>query len=127
MEPEDFLEDGTVKVWEETFAVVKSEKSYSEAFATINDGNKTTVIIKEGEYKKGDVKEVKKGWKILTFDMTLPFKLVGFLAEVAQILAEEGISIFAISAFSTDHILVKEADLEPALEKLRELGCNIER
>jgi len=36
------------------------------------------------------------------------------------------ISIFAISAYSTDHILVKENDLAKAKEKLENLGCIIE-
>ncbi len=70
--------------------------------------------------------EIEKGWKILTFDMVLPFWLVGFLAKVSKVLADEKIPIFAISAYSTDHILVKEKDLARAGEKLKELGCIVE-
>jgi len=36
------------------------------------------------------------------------------------------IAIFAISAYSTDHILVKEKDLAMAEEKLKKLGCVVE-
>jgi uncharacterized protein len=58
--------------------------------------------------------------------MVLPFELVGFLAKVSQVLADEKISIFAISAYSTDHILVKKKDLEKAIKKLESLGCVVE-
>ncbi|MBE3126790.1 MAG: ACT domain-containing protein, partial [Candidatus Atribacteria bacterium] len=60
------------------------------------------------------------------FDMVLPFGIVGFLAKVSKVLADEKILIFAISAYSTDHILVKEKDLIRAEKKLKELGCTIE-
>ena len=40
-----------------------------------------------------------------------------------KVLADEKIAIFAVSAYSTDHILVKEKDLARAEEKLKGLGC----
>ncbi len=110
-------------VWKETFAVIKSKKSYLEAFANILDKNETTVIIDQSKFNENDVIEIEKDWKISTFDMVLPFGLVGFLAKVSKILADEKISIFVISAYSTDHILVKEKDLVKAKEKLENLGC----
>ncbi|HII14941.1 MAG TPA: ACT domain-containing protein, partial [Nanoarchaeota archaeon] len=66
---------------------------------------------------------IEKGWKILTFDMTLPFGLTGFMAAVSKVLADANISIFAISAYSTDHILIKETDLKKAKAQLEKLGC----
>jgi hypothetical protein len=57
--------------------------------------------------------------------MTLPFNLVGFLAEISKALADENISVFVISAYSTDHILVKKRDLVKAIKKLKELGFEI--
>jgi len=101
-------------------------KSYSDAFANIIDKNETTVIINQSKVNDEDVIEIEKDWKILTFDMVLPFGLVGFLAKVSKVIADEKISIFAISAYSTDHILVKENDLAKAKEKLENLGCIIE-
>lgn len=73
-----------------------------------------------------DAIAVEDGWRLLTFDVVLPFDLVGFLAEVAGVLADADVSIFALSAYSTDHILVKDADLDTALERLGDLGCTIE-
>ncbi len=126
MELQDYFKNGKVYVWKETFAVIKSKKSYPDAFANIIDKNETTVIIDQTKFNEDDVIEIEKDWKILTFDMVLPFGLVGFLAKVSKVLADEKISIFAISAYSTDYILVKEKDLTKAKEKLENLGCSVE-
>ena len=127
MKPEDYFRNGKVYVWKETFAVVKSKKTYLDAFANIIDKNETTVIIDQSKFNEKDAIEIERDWKILTFDMVLPFGLVGFMAKVSQALADEKISIFAISAYSTDHILVKEKDVTKAIKKLENLGCIVEK
>jgi len=126
MDLENYFKNGKVYVWEEIFAIIKSKKPYPNAFANIIDKNETTVIIEQSKYNDEDVVEIEKGWKILTFDMILPFELVGFLTKISKVLADEKIPIFAISAYSTDHILVKEKDLVRAEEKLKEFGCVVE-
>jgi len=126
MDLENYFKNGKVYVWEEIFAIIKSKKPYPNAFANIIDKNETTVIIDQSKYNDEDVVEIEKDWKIITFDMVLPFGLVGFLAKISKVLADEKISIFAISAYSTDHILVKEKDLVRAEEKLKEFGCVVE-
>ncbi len=122
----NYFKNGKVYIWKETFAIIKSKKPYPNVFANIIDKNETTVIIEQSKYDEENVIEVEKDWKILTFDMVLPFGLVGFLAKVSKVLADEKIPIFAISAYSTDHILVKEKDLSRAEEKIKELGCVVE-
>ena len=122
----NYFKNGKVYVWKESFAIKKAKKPFANAFANIIDKNETTVIIEQSKYDEDDIIEIEKDWKILTFDMVLPFGLVGFLAKVSKVLADEKIPIFAISAYSTDHILVKEKDLIRAKEKLKELGCIVE-
>ena len=126
MDLENYFKNGKVYIWEGTFAIIKSKKPYSNAFANIIDKNETTVIIGQSKYDEEDIIEIEKDWKILTFDMVLPFELVGFLAKVSKVLADEKIPIFAISAYSTDHILIKEKDLAITKEKLKNLGCIVE-
>ncbi|MDH5406415.1 MAG: ACT domain-containing protein, partial [Candidatus Aminicenantes bacterium] len=97
-----------------------------DAFAVIQDKNEITVVIDQSKINEEDIIEIERDWKILTFNMVLPFNLVGFLAVVSSTLAEEEISIFAISAYSTDHILVKQKHLAIAVKKLKALGCSVE-
>ena len=117
-----YFKDGKIYVWEETFAVLKSKKAYPNAFANIIDKNETTVIIEQPKYDMDDVLEIESDWKIITFDMVSPFGLTGFLSRVSDILADEGISILAVSSYSTDHILVKEKDLLKTINQLKKLG-----
>jgi len=122
----NYFKNSKVYVWKETFAIIKAKKPFPNAFANIIDKNETTVIIEQSKCDGKNVIDIEKDWKILTFDMVLPFGLVGFLAKVSKALADEKIPIFAVSAYSTDHILVKEKDLARAKEKLKELGCVVE-
>ncbi len=122
----NYFKNGKVYVWKETFAIIKSKKPYPNAFTNIVDKNETTVIVEQSKYDEENVIKIEKDWKLLTFKMVLPFGLVGFLAKVSKVLADEKIPIFAISAYSTDHILVKEKYLAKAEEKLKELGCIVE-
>jgi hypothetical protein len=52
----------------------------------------------------------------------LDFALTGILSALTTPLAEAGVSIFAISTFDTDYLLVKEAKLEQAKEVLVKQG-----
>jgi hypothetical protein len=63
-------------------------------------------------------KKTEKGFRLLTFDVELDFNIVGFMAAISRILADAGISIVALSAFSRDHFLIKQADLPNALKAL---------
>jgi len=119
----NYFKNSKVYVWKETFAIIKAKKPFTNAFVNIIDKNETTVIVEQSKYDEENVIDIEKDWKILTFDMILPFGLVGFLAKVSKVLADEKIPIFAISAYSTDHILVKEKDLAKTEERLKELGC----
>lgn len=57
----------------------------------------------------------------------LPLNLVGILAAIADPLAAAGLSIFAISTYETDYVLVKARDLESALKVLEQAGHRITR
>ena len=57
-------------------------------------------------------------FRVLTFDVTLPLDLVGFLAPAAVRLAEAGVSIVPQCGFRTDHLLVRAEDLAAALRVL---------
>jgi hypothetical protein len=65
---------------------------------------------------------MEKDYRIITFDMILPFGLVGFLSRISKALADQNISILTVSAYSTDHILVKEKDLQTAIRTLGKIG-----
>jgi hypothetical protein len=55
----------------------------------------------------------------------LQFSLTGVLAALAVPLAEREVSIFALSTFDTDYLLVKSDQLETAAAALREAGHEV--
>lgn len=119
MKLENYFKKGKFYVWKGNFAIVKSKKVLPNSFAVIKDKNEITCVISQSKIKDNkNIIKVDKDWKILTFDMVLPFGLVGFLAKISKTLADAKVNVFVISAYSTDHILVKERDLEKALKHL---------
>ena len=67
-----------------------------------------------------------RDWRALRVEGKLDFALTGVLVALGVPLADAGISIFAISTFDTDYILVKARDLEKAKHVLQEAGNRIE-
>jgi len=65
------------------------------------------------------------GWQALKIEGTLDLSLVGVLAAIASPLAQARVSIFVISTYNTDYILVKAAQLEKAVEALRKAGFEV--
>jgi len=55
----------------------------------------------------------------------IPFAEVGVLSSIAGALAGAGLSLFALSTYDTDYVLVKERDLAAALDALRTAGGEI--
>lgn len=64
-------------------------------------------------------------WRILEVAGPLEFSMVGVLANLSQVLAQANISIFVISTFDTDYVLVKKEHLEVAIQALRQAGHQI--
>jgi len=67
-----------------------------------------------------------KGWKCIKVKGPLDFNLTGILASISDILTRGNISIFAISTFDTDYILVRSQDLSSARNKLRKADYKFE-
>jgi hypothetical protein len=61
-------------------------------------------------------------WKALKIMGPLDFSLIGILAPLATVLAQANISIFAVSTFDTDYILMKEEHVVHAVEVLQQHG-----
>jgi hypothetical protein len=64
--------------------------------------------------------QAERGWRGFKVEGPLDFALTGILARLAAPLAEAGISIFAISTFDTDYLLVRSGDLDAATAVLQQ-------
>ncbi len=75
-------------------------------------------IVCESQYVPKDVKS-EDGWSILKILDLLNFDLTGILSSIIVPLGDNRISVFAISTYNTDYILVKQDKLEEAIEILK--------
>lgn len=67
------------------------------------------------------------GWSCLKVVGPLDFSLTGVLSALAQPLAVAKISIFAISTYDTDYLMVKEKDVQTAIKVLEGGKNNVVR
>lgn len=65
------------------------------------------------------------GWACLAVVGPLDFALTGIVSRLTAPLAEAGISVFVISSFDTDYLLVKRDALEATERTLSAAGCEV--
>lgn len=61
---------------------------------------------------------LERGWRRVTFPGPLPWEQVGFLADVASRLATAQIPFTSLAGFTTDHVLVRAAQADLAVQVL---------
>lgn len=86
--------------------------------------DETSVVCAASVVPEGTPAET--GWRALQVAGPLDFGLTGVLAALATPLAEAGVSIFAISTYDTDYVLVREEALEDAAGALEAVGHRVE-
>jgi len=68
---------------------------------------------------------VERGWRALKLHGPIPFSEVGVLAALAGAVARAGLSVFALSTYDTDYLLLRADDLPAGLDALRRAGCDV--
>jgi hypothetical protein len=66
-----------------------------------------------------------RGWRCLAVAGPLPLDAVGVLAAIAEQLARAGISLFAVSTYDTDYVLVRVETLDRATSILARAGHEV--
>ena len=127
------MEKLKIKLLDGTYAVCQMENtekvpSWVEEkvfFSFTKTEDEISVVMLQDKIST-DIK-AEKDWRILKVEGTLDFSLIGILAKISSVLAENQISIFVISTFNTDYILVKEEKIEKAMTALSEEGYEISK
>ncbi len=74
------------------------------------------------ELVPGNTTERDDGWRAFRIVGVLDFSLVGILAGISAVLAENKIGLFAVSTYNTDYILTKAENFEKAMDVLKSAG-----
>ena len=78
--------------------------------------NEVSVVCRDRDVPEGESAE--RGWRVLEVLGPLDFSLTGVVASLVDPLFRAEISIFVISTFETDYVLVRGSDLDDAVEAL---------
>ncbi|PVU88129.1 hypothetical protein BB559_004830 [Furculomyces boomerangus] len=111
---------------EQSLVIGSKRKSDLESVETAISSALSNLKTGSQGIAKDELFKVERGWNGLVVNGQLDFGLVGILAHISGILAAQKISIFAISTYDTDYILLKEDNMEKAIEKLIEAKISVE-
>ena len=102
-----------------------SQVNFEDEFVFIGKTDEEKSVVCNSNFTPQNVTDCEDGWRGFRVQGILDFSLIGILSKIATLLAENSISIYAISTFNTDYILVKEEAYEKALTILSENGYKI--
>lgn len=121
----------TLKILKNRYSVCRLNKNdeipkwiFQEEFFSITRTDDELSIVCLQDKIKEDIK-CEKDWKVLKIEGPLDFSLVGILSRISTLMANNDISIFAISTYDTDYILIKEESIKRAIEVLENNNYNI--
>ena len=92
----------------------------SELYSIIKTDNEISIVCDSSIQLQAE--ESVSGWSCLQIIGPLDFSLTGILSGISTVLANSKISIFAISTFNTDYILVETANINKAKQALIDSG-----
>lgn len=118
-----------IKILKQDFSICKledfSKTDVSQDFCFIGKTDQENSLVCPTAYVPENIIEKEDGWKAFRIQGILDFSLIGILAELSGLLAENKIGIFVISTYNTDYILVKAENLKKAESVLRNHGYHI--
>jgi hypothetical protein len=121
----------TIRLLEEKYGVCRLDNSEaipnwafgSEFYSITKTSDELSVLCLQRDIPEGVKYEGE--WRVLKVLGPLDFSLIGILASISGLLAQSGISIFAVSTYDTDYILVKGCNVEKAIKALYNEGYKV--
>ncbi|TMC23525.1 MAG: ACT domain-containing protein [Chloroflexi bacterium] len=95
-------------------------------FVSLTRTNEELSIACQEDNVPDDI-EAERGWRCLQVQGAFDFSAAGVHASLAIPLAEADISVLAIATYATDYLLIKEKNVERALQVLERAGHYIDQ
>ena len=96
----------------------------SRFFSLTKTAEELSVVAPQAQVPEGVKRDA--GWRCLKVEGPLDLSATGVLASLTGPLAEEGISVFAVSTYDTDYLMVKQKNLKKAVLVLSRNGYQIQ-
>ncbi|MCB7303184.1 ACT domain-containing protein [Bariatricus massiliensis] len=118
-----------LKVIEHEFAICKlrtlEDVDLRQQYCFLAKTDEEISYICKVESIPEDCINYKRGWIAFRIQETLDFDLVGVVAGISDILAQEQISIYSISTYNTIYMLIRKENLKEAVRVLELNGYNV--
>ena len=122
----------TFIILRETFAICRLDKDapipdwafQGGLFSVTRTKDELSIVCPLINVPKGII--CNQGWSCLKVKGPLDLSSTGIISSIAATLERENISLFSISTYDTDYVMVKEKDLEKAIFALTEAGQRIQ-
>ncbi len=115
-----------IKIIEQDFSICKlkdfSQVNFSDEFYFIGKTDEEFSLVCSSSFVPANAIECDNGWKAFKIQGILDFSLIGILSKISSLLAENKISVFAVSTYNTDYILTKKENFEKAVNLLKNNG-----
>jgi uncharacterized protein len=98
----------------------------SSFFAAVRTTDEISVVCIQDAAPDHEEARMEPDWRALEVAGPLDFGMVGVMATLTQPLSEAGVSIFVVSTFDTDYLLVRAEALEATVTSLRAVGHEVE-
>lgn len=99
---------------------------YENSFLSVTYTEEEVSIVCQERFIPADFQgEKEKGWRIVKVKGILDFSMTGILTALTIPLSEVNISVFVISTFNTDYLLIKQEALGDAVEIWKSQGHEI--
>jgi hypothetical protein len=116
----------------DTFAIVRLAPSEAtprwpagEFVSITRTADELSIVCKESAVPVGS--HADRGWQCLKLEGPMPLTTVGVAAQFTSVFAKAGVSVFLVSTFDTDYVLVKGDALDRAADALRGGGHSVRR
>lgn len=115
-----------IKKIKHDFSVCKvadySQVNWNAEYVFIGKTDEEKSLVCVTEEVPENVIEREDGWKAFRIQGVLDFSLIGILARISELMAQNKIGIFAVSTYNTDYILIKKENDQKALQVLENAG-----
>jgi hypothetical protein len=115
-----------LQILKQNFTVCKIDNmnhlNFKQDFMFLAKTDDEISLVCESSHVPLDAIASETGWKALKISGILDLGLIGVIANIANILAKAEISIFTLSTYNTDYILLKAENLNKCIQTLTDNG-----
>ncbi|MCL2224085.1 MAG: ACT domain-containing protein [Defluviitaleaceae bacterium] len=109
-----------IKTLDEKFSVCKiadmKTVDFSRPFVFFSKTDEELSLVCETGHVPQNATHTEHNWRAFRIDQELDFSLIGIISKISATLAAAQISVFVISTYNTDYVLIKENDFDRAIE-----------